>query len=201
MFKLLPLGYSYDSLKPFIDPQTMEIHYLKDHQTYVDKLNAALEKYPEWQNISVEELLTSLDKIPEEIRTQIRNHGGGHYNHSFFWPILKINQEVNKNEIIELIEQQFGNFDQFKAEFIKSATGLFGSGWTWLVWSDNNLEIMNTTNQDSPVSVGKIPLLTVDVWEHAYYLQYQNLRPMYLEAFFKVINWEKVNENYLEVKK
>jgi Fe-Mn family superoxide dismutase len=195
--QLPKLPYSYDALEPYFDAQTMEIHYTKHHQAYVDKLNAALESYPDLREKEVEELLKNLDSIPEEIRNAVRNHGGGHFNHSFWWPILK--KEVRaEGEIIEAINRKFGSFDKFKEEFSKAAINLFGSGWAWLTIKNGELEIIQTQNQDSPISQGKIPLLGIDLWEHSYYLKYQNRRAEYVEAFFHVINWEKVNENFLK---
>jgi Fe-Mn family superoxide dismutase len=194
--ELPKLAYSYDSLEPFIDAKTMEIHYSKHHKTYVDKLNAALEKHPEFQKKKVEDLLMGLNKVPEDIRTAVRNHGGGVFNHNFFWQILKKGTKP-KAEIEKAIIKKFGSFDEFKKQFTDKATTLFGSGWTWLVMNNKKeLEIMQTSNQDSPISQGKIPLITIDVWEHAYYLKYQNRRAEYIEAFFNVINWDKVNELY-----
>ena len=194
-YALPTLPYAYDALEPYIDARTMEIHYTKHHQTYIDKLNAALSDYPDFKDYSAEDLNKSLDKIPEKIRTAVRNHGGGHANHSFFWPILKKNVPISGN-VADAINAQFGDFDSFKKEFSNAAALLFGSGWAWLVVSGSQLEILTTPNQDSPLSLGKTPVIGLDVWEHAYYLKYQNRRPEYIEAFFNVINWEKVNEHY-----
>lgn len=202
MFKLPELPYSYDALEPHIDARTMEIHHQKHHQGYVNKLNAALEGYEVLKEKRVEELLKELAAVPEEVRTAVRNHGGGHFNHSFFWPLLKRTEnEMPFGEVARAINKEFENFDNFKDRFMESAVKLFGSGWAWLVVSGEKLEIMTTPNQDSPLSVGKTPVLGVDVWEHAYYLKYQNRRPEYLAAFFRVINWEKVEENFLRGKK
>lgn len=201
MLHLLPkLPYSYDALEPFIDTKTMEIHYGKHHQTYVDKLNKALEKYPKLQSKSSEELLKNLDLIPEDVRTAVRNHGGGHVNHSFFWQILKKGVEPS-GEILKTINKKFKGFDMFKEQFGEKAVGLFGSGWCWLVLNNGELEIMTTPNQDSPISQNKIPVLGLDVWEHAYYLKYQNKRADYVSAWWNVVNWKKVNENFLKAKK
>ena len=201
MFNLPKLSYSYGALEPFIDAKTMEIHHTKHHQTYIDKLNKALEKYPKLQKNSAEDLIKNLDVIPEDIRTAVKNHGGGHVNHSFFWQILKKGVEP-KGEILKAINKKFKGIDTFKEQFKDSATTLFGSGWTWLVVnSKGELEIMKTPNQDSPVTNNMIPILGIDVWEHAYYLKYQNRRPEYVDAFFHVINWEKVNENFLKARK
>ena len=171
---ILPiLGYEYDSLESFIDKKTMKIHHTKHHQTYVDKLNKALEEYPELQNKPVEELLKNPEKIPEEITNAVINNGGGHANHSFFWKVLKKEVEI-KGEISDAINSSFGDFDNFKKKLTEAALGLFGSGWTWLVLDKGKLEIINTANQISLLTEGKIPLLNLDLWEHAYYLKYQN---------------------------
>lgn len=190
MFTLPPLPYEYDALEPFIDKETMTLHHTKHHQTYVDKLNGALEKYPDLHSKSLEELLTNLKEIPEDIRTAVRNHGGGHFNHSFFWKTLaKPNGENTAPDW----------FTQFKAEFENSATTLFGSGWTWLVVEDNNLKVVNTPLQDSPIMNGQKPVLGLDLWEHSYYLKYQNRRPEYIDAFWNVVNWSEVEKNYNEL--
>lgn len=201
MKHILPiLPYAYNALEPYIDEQTMKLHHTKHHQAYVDKLNLALEQYIQLQKKPVEELIKNINKIPEEIRTQVRNNGGGHLNHSFFWPLLKKNVKIS-GEIEKAIRKKFGSYEKFKEEFSKSALALFGSGWTWFVLKNNKLEIINTQNQNSPLSENMIPLLTIDVWEHAYYLKYQNRRIEYIEAFFNIINWNKVNENYLKLLK
>ena len=189
------LGYDYDALEPFIDAKTMEIHHTKHHQTYVDKLNAALDGHDDLAGLDVNELISDLGKVPEKIRPAVRNHGGGHSNHSFFWPLLK--KEVALGGAVqEAIDRDFGSFDAFKTEFSNKATLLFGSGWTWVVADQGKLSIVTTPNQDSPVNDGKTPVLGLDVWEHAYYLKYQNRRPDYINAFFDIINWEKVNGLY-----
>jgi len=195
---LPPLPYDYNSLEPFIDEETMRIHHTKHHQTYVDKLNAALNGHQEFEALSVDELLKNPDKVPEEIRTAVRNHGGGHSNHSFFWPLLKKNISFG-GAIGEGIIKQFGSFEKFRDDFSNRAAILFGSGWTWLTIDNGKLEIITTSNQDSPLSLGKTPILGLDVWEHAYYLKYQNRRPDYIKAFFEVINWEKVNEIFYKL--
>ena len=194
-FKLPDLGYEYNALEPYIDEQTMRIHHTKHHQTYIDKLNAALEKYPELQNKSAEELIKDLNKIPEDIRTAVRNHGGGHVNHSFWWPLLKKGVEF-KGEIANEIKNKFGGFDKLKEEFSKAALGIFGSGWGWLVVNSGELEIVTTPNQDNPISVGKIPILGIDMWEHSWYIKHNANKSAYVEDFFHVINWEKVNKNF-----
>lgn len=189
------LSYKYDALEPFIDAKTMEIHYTKHHQTYVDKLNATLEKYPDLQNKKVEELLKDINALPADIRIPVRNHGGGHFNHSLFWELLKKGEKIS-GDIAKVIDKEFGNFDEFKKKFSEVALGRFGSGWAWLAVNKGKLEIYSTSNQDSPLLEGKIPVLGLDVWEHAYYLHYQNRRAEYVEAFWNIINWKKVNELY-----
>ncbi|MCL4400045.1 superoxide dismutase [Patescibacteria group bacterium] len=196
-YELPKLPYSYDALEPYIDAKTMEIHHTKHHQAYVNNLNAALEKHPEIAEKPLEELLASLDKVPEDIRTAVRNHGGGHLNHSFFWKVM--GPDVKKEPGVELaskITSAFGDIIKFKEEFTKAAGGVFGSGWAWLVIDENGkLSISTTPNQDSPISKGERPILGLDVWEHAYYLKYQNKRPDYITAFWNVVNWEAVEEN------
>jgi Fe-Mn family superoxide dismutase len=189
------LTYAYDALEPYFDARTMEIHHTKHHQTYIDKLNAALSGQEQLQKLSVEQLVRNLSEVPEHIRTAVRNHGGGHLNHSFFWPLLKKEAPV-QGPAVDAITAKFGRFDKFKEDFSNAAALLFGSGWTWLVVHKGLLEIVTTPNQDNPVSQGKTPILGLDVWEHAYYLKYQNRRPEYIAAFFNVINWERVNELY-----
>ena len=188
------LPYAYDALEPYIDARTMEIHHTKHHQTYIDKLNAALSDFPDLQQESAEGLLNNLNAVPEQIRTAVRNHGGGHANHSFFWPLLKKGASFS-GEVADAVKESFGSYEQFNQQFSSAATLLFGSGWAWLTLDGGKLEIVTTANQDSPLSQGKTPILGLDVWEHAYYLKYQNRRPEYIEAFFNVIDWEKVNEN------
>jgi Fe-Mn family superoxide dismutase len=187
------LGYGFDALEPFIDAKTMEIHHDKHHAAYVANLNKALEGHDALQKLSVEDLLADLNKVPENIRTAVRNHGGGHANHSLFWTLLKKDVKF-EGEAADAIKSTFGSFDAFKEQFVKAGGGVFGSGWAWLVKSGSKLEILGTPNQDSPLSQGKTPILGVDVWEHAYYLKYQNRRPEYLDAFFNVVNWQAVNK-------
>ncbi|MDH3891065.1 MAG: superoxide dismutase [candidate division Zixibacteria bacterium] len=197
MYTLPELGYEYDALESFIDAQTMEIHHSKHHAAYVAKLNAALEGHGELATKSAEQIICKLDQVPEDIRTAVRNNGGGHVNHSFFWQILKPNVAF-KGEIAEAINAKFGGLDKFKEEFLKTAVGVFGSGWAWLVIdSGGDLSLMGTPNQDNPISSGYTPVMGVDVWEHAYYLKYQNRRPDYVQAIFNVMNWEKINEFYV----
>jgi Fe-Mn family superoxide dismutase len=189
------LPYAYDALEPFIDAQTMTIHHTKHHQTYVDKLNQALSSFPEFNGLSVDQLMMRLADIPESIRTAVRNHGGGHANHSFFWPLLKRDVPL-KNPVKAAIENSFRTYEQFERQFSEAASTLFGSGWAWLVSDNGALRITTTPNQDNPLTQGLTPILGIDVWEHAYYLKYQNRRPDYVKAFFSIINWEKVNAHY-----
>lgn len=200
-FTLPKLSYTYDALEPVIDSKTMEIHHSKHHQTYVDKLNLALEKHPKLQKKKVEELLRDLNKIPEDVRYAVRNHGGGHYNHSLFWELMTPNKKdrEEKGKVFDKINKDFGSLEKFKESFNNSALNRFGSGWAWLVSNDGKLEICSTANQDSPVSEGKIVLLGLDVWEHAYYLKHQSNRKAYVEGFWSVVNWKKVNEIYCEL--
>lgn len=201
-FSLPPLPYAASSLEPHIDARTMEIHHGKHHNAYVTNLNAALEKYPDLQNHSIEALLAdNLAAVPDDIKTAVRNNGGGHYNHSLFWEILSHNDNGQPTgRVAEEINKKFGSFDSFKAEFKKAATGRFGSGWAWLVVnSDGSVEITSTPNQDNPLMEGKTPILGLDVWEHAYYLNYQNRRPDYVDAFWNVINWNAVEQRYQQV--
>lgn len=196
-FTLPELQYPYDALEPHIDARTMEIHHTKHHQTYVDKLNVALEKYPELTEKKVEELLVDLDAIPEEARTAVRNHGGGHANHSLFWQIMTPGGNSNiSNELDSAIKSAFGDLKTLQEKVTAAAIGQFGSGWGWLVSNQGKLEIMATANQDSPLSQGKTPLLGIDVWEHAYYLLYQNKRPDYIMAWWNVVNWEEVSRRF-----
>ncbi len=199
--ELPKLLYAYDALEPYIDAKTMEIHYTKHHQTYVDKLNAALERHPELQSKTAEELITHLSTIPDEIRMSVRNHGGGHVNHSFFWRILRKGNATNlpEGEIAKTIMDTFGGFEEFKTQFVAAATSLFGSGWCWLILDESGmLKIITTSNQDNPLMQGLFPILGIDVWEHAYYLKYQNKRADYIAAFFSVINWDEVSKIYLD---
>jgi Fe-Mn family superoxide dismutase len=193
------LPYSTDALEPHIDGKTMTIHHDKHHQAYVDKLNAALEKHPELQGRTALELILDLNAIPEDIRTAVRNHGGGHVNHTFFWTIMNPKGGgAPEGALATAIDKDFGSFDEFKSAFAAAAGGVFGSGWAWLcVGSDGNLKITATANQDNPVfTEGSLPILGVDVWEHAYYLNYQNRRPEYIKAWWNVVNWDQV-EAYL----
>jgi Fe-Mn family superoxide dismutase len=192
-FKLPPLPYAYDALEPHIDARTMEIHHTKHHQTYIDNANAALEKHPELAAKSVEDLLRDLNAIPDDIRNVIRNHGGGHANHSLFWTVLKAGGGQPSGDVAAAIDKSFGGFDAFKGQFETAAKTRFGSGWAWLsVKKDGALTVTSTPNQDSPLSEGLTPILGLDVWEHAYYLKYQNKRPDYVAAFWNVVNWDEV---------
>lgn len=190
------LPYEYDALEPHIDAQTMTIHHTKHHQAYVDKLNAALEGYPDLQNKKLEELLANLAAVPDAIRTAVRNHGGGHLNHSFFWLIMTPEKQSPEGEVAGAINSTFGSFDRFKEQFSAAAAGHFGSGWCWLVVNQGKPEIITTPNQDNPISQHRVPVLGIDVWEHAYYLRFQNRRPEYIAAWFNVINWEEVSGHF-----
>lgn len=200
-YTLPELPYAYDALEPFFDEETMHLHHDKHHQTYVNNLNAAIEKHPEFFDKTVEELVAYLDRLPEDIRIAVRNNGGGHLNHTMFWEWLAPNAGgAPTGDIAAAIDEAFGSFDDFKAEFKAAATGRFGSGWAWLVLDYGKLKVVSTANQDNPISDGQIPVLGLDVWEHAYYLKYRNVRPDYIEAFFSLINWDKVNELYAKAK-
>ncbi|MGX9708555.1 superoxide dismutase [Laceyella tengchongensis] len=196
-FELPALPYAFDALEPHIDAQTMEIHHDRHHATYVNNLNAALEGV-EVSATSVEALISNLDALPENVRTAVRNNGGGHANHSLFWEILSPNGGGEPTgEVAQAIKDTFGDFNSFKKQFTDAATKRFGSGWAWLVVKDGKLAVTSTPNQDSPLMEGATPILGLDVWEHAYYLKYQNKRPAYIEAFWNVVNWEEVNKRYL----
>jgi superoxide dismutase, Fe-Mn family len=199
IFTLPELPYGFDALEPHIDQKTMEIHHGKHHQAYVDKLNAALEGKEELQSKSLEELLGNLETVPETIRTAVRNNGGGHLNHSLFWTVIAPAKENNEpaGDLKEAVDKAFGSFDGFKKEFAQAAATRFGSGWAWLIVNaDGELEVTSTLNQDNPVMDGQTAILGLDVWEHAYYLNYQNRRPDYIESFFTIINWDAVARNY-----
>ena len=192
---LPPLPYPSDALEPHIDKQTMEIHHGKHHNAYVTNLNAALDKHPELQSKSLDDLLKSINTVPEDIRTAVRNNGGGHWNHSMFWQIMGPKAGgAPTGAIAEAITSSFGSFDKFKEEMKKAGVGRFGSGWAWLIASGNTLTIESSANQDSPVMEGKKVVMGIDVWEHAYYLKYQNRRPDYLDAWWNVVNWAEVNK-------
>ncbi len=196
-YKLPELPYAYDALEPHIDKETMNIHHTKHHNTYVTNLNAAVEGKADLESKSIEELISNLDAVPEDIRTAVRNNGGGHANHSLFWTILCPNGGgAPTGELADAIASKFGSFDQFKEEFANAAKTRFGSGWAWLVVNNGQLEVTSTPNQDSPLMEGKTPILGLDVWEHAYYLNYQNRRPDYISAFFNVVKWDEVAKRY-----
>lgn len=197
-FQLPPLPYAVDVLEPFIDAQTMTIHHDKHHAAYVNNLNAALEKHPELSNWSLEDLLVKLNEVPEDIRTAVRNHGGGHWNHTMFWEIMAPNAGgAPTGALANAINDTFGSFDTFKAEFEKAANGRFGSGWAWLVKkADGGLAIVSTANQDNPLTDGLTPLMGIDVWEHAYYLKYQNRRAEYVTNWWNVVNWSEVARRF-----
>ncbi|CAG9619319.1 superoxide dismutase [Sutcliffiella rhizosphaerae] len=200
-YELPQLPYAYDALEPHIDKETMNIHHTKHHNTYVTGINAALEGNTELQGKSVEELISNMEAVPENIKTAVRNHGGGHANHSLFWNILTPGgASAPTGELADALTSKFGTFENFKEEFSKAAATRFGSGWAWLVVNNGELEITSTPNQDSPLMEGKTPVLGLDVWEHAYYLNYQNRRPDYINAFFNVINWDVVGKLYNEAK-
>ncbi|MGI9534588.1 MAG: superoxide dismutase [Thermodesulfobacteriota bacterium] len=191
------LPFGYDALEPHIGARTMEIHHSKHHQAYVNNLNAALEKHPELQDKTVEELIADLNSIPEDIRAAVRNNGGGHVNHSLFWPCMGAGGGEPGGELAEAINSTFGSLDSFKEEFAKAAATRFGSGWAWLcVDNGGNLVVTSTPNQDNPISEGLKPILGLDVWEHAYYLNYQNRRPDYIKAWWNVVNWDQVSGNF-----
>jgi superoxide dismutase, Fe-Mn family len=199
--QLPPLPYAFDALEPHIDAQTMQIHHGKHHQAYVTNLNAALEKHPELQSKTVEELVSGINSVPEDIRTAVRNNGGGHVNHSMFWQIMAPNAGgAPTGAIADAINSTFGSFDTFKDAMNKGGAGRFGSGWVWLVSSGGKLAVESTANQDSPLMDGKKPIFGIDVWEHAYYLKYQNRRPDYLAAWWNVVNWAEINKRLASAK-
>ncbi len=192
---LPPLPYPSDALEPHIDKQTMEIHHGKHHNAYVTNLNAALEKHPELQSKSIEDLLRGINTVPEDIRTAVRNNGGGHANHTMFWQIMGPNGGgAPSGAIAEAITSSFGSFDKLKEEVKKAAVGRFGSGWAWVIDTGGKLLVESTANQDSPVMEGKKAVFGIDVWEHAYYLKYQNRRPDYVDAWWNVVNWSEINK-------
>jgi Fe-Mn family superoxide dismutase len=196
-FELPKLPYAVDALEPYIDAQTMTLHHDKHHQTYVTNLNGAIEKHPELAGKSLEDLLMDLNSVPEDIRTVVRNHGGGTWNHSMFWEIMGPNAGgAPKGELAQAVDAAFGSFDAFKSEFEKAANGRFGSGWAWLVKKGNGLAIVSTANQDNPMSEGMTPIMGIDVWEHAYYLKYQNRRAEYVTNWWNVVNWDAVTGRF-----
>ena len=202
MFKLPELPYKYDSLEPFIDAATMEVHHSKHHQTYTNNLNDALSKHPELESKSIEELLSIPGNIPEDIRAAVVNNGGGYYNHNLFWTYMTPEKTKPSAKLENTLIETFESIDNFKELFNKTATTRFGSGWAWLVLDNaDKLKIYSTANQDSPLSLGDKPLLAVDVWEHAYYLKYQNRRPEYLQNWWNVVNWQQVEELYKSIRR
>ena len=198
---ILPdLPYAYDALEPYIDEETMHLHHDKHHNTYVNNVNAALAKHPEIGE-DLEQLLSDVETIPADIRQAVINNGGGHLNHALFWELITPEKTEPSAALAADLEATFGSFEDFKAAFTTAATTRFGSGWAWLVVNpDGKLEVTSTANQDTPISEGKTPILGIDVWEHAYYVKYRNVRPDYIKAFFSVINWNKVNELYVAAK-
>ena len=199
-FEVPDLPYAYDALEPHIDEATMKVHHDKHHQAYVDKANAALEG-TEWADRDVEDVLKALDSLPADKQGPVRNNAGGHYNHSLFWEMMSPDGGGEpEGDLAAAIDEAFGSFDAFKEEFKNAGINRFGSGWAWLVWDGSGLAVVSTANQDSPVSDGQVPLLGVDVWEHAYYLKYQNLRPDYLDAFWNVVDWDYVTDRYNQAK-
>lgn len=195
-FTLPALPYAYDALEPHIDAKTMEIHHTKHHQTYVDKLNAAVSG-TEWEKMSVEDLLKNFSKVPDDKKTAVKNHGGGHANHSLFWTVLSPKGGgAPTGDLAKAIDGAFASFDAFKEKFSTAATGQFGSGWAWLIVDGGKLKVESAPNQDSPLMTGKTPILGLDVWEHAYYLKYQNKRPDYITAFWNLVNWEEVAKRF-----
>lgn len=200
-YTLPDLPYAYDALEPHIDEETMKLHHDKHHNAYVNNANAALEGHEELQKLTVEELLAQLDDVPADIKTALRNNAGGHANHSLFWKVLSPNGGGEPTGVLaDDIKQAFGSFDEFKELLETAATGQFGSGWAWLVVDNGELKVTSTANQDSPLMEGQTPILGVDVWEHAYYLNYQNRRPDYVKAFWNLVDWAEVAKRYEEVK-
>jgi Fe-Mn family superoxide dismutase len=201
-FQMLALPYAYDALEPYIDAKTVELHYSKHHQTYLNNLNGALEKHPELGSLSIEALLSDLDKVPEDVRTVVRNNGGGYYNHNIYWAIMGQNRGGEpRGRLAEAIRTAFGSFDSFKEQLEKAGMGRFGSGWAWLSKKgDGSVAIHSTPNQDTPLAEGMSPVLGVDVWEHAYYLKYQNRRAEYLSNWWNLVNWEEAERRYLQSK-
>ena len=200
-YKLPDLPYAYDALEPHIDEETMKLHHDKHHNTYVEKTNQALEGHEDLQELSIEELVAKLAEVPEDIRTAVRNNGGGHANHSLFWEVLSPEGGGEPTgELADAINDAFGSFDDFKSELEAASTGQFGSGWGWLVVDNGDLKVTSTPNQDSPLTVGQTPIFGIDVWEHAYYLNYQNVRADYVKAIWNIVNWDEVARRYDEAK-
>lgn len=200
--ELPPLPYPFDALEPYIDARTMEIHHGKHHATYVNNLNKALEAHPDLQRLPLEQLLADLNRLPESIRTAVRNNGGGHWNHSLFWRIMKKGGGGEpRGDLADAIQRTFGSFAEFKSKFSTAALNRFGSGWAWLFLKDGKLVVDSTPNQDNPIMDGAQPIMGLDVWEHAYYLKYQNRRADYIEAWWNVVNWDAIAEQYDRVRR
>jgi Fe-Mn family superoxide dismutase len=200
--KLSPLPYGYDALEPHIDARTMEIHYTKHHKGYVDKLNAALEGQGELQDLPLTELIKRVDSVPDQIRIAVRNNGGGHANHSLFWEVMSPDGGGQpEGDLSDAIDSSFGDFASFGKQFSEAATTRFGSGWAWLVVRNGKLAVESTPNQDNPLMEGKVPILGLDVWEHAYYLKYQNRRAEYVTAWWNLVNWEEVGRRFVDVQR
>ena len=200
-YELPKLPYAYDALEPHIDARTMEIHYTKHHQAYITNVNNALKDHPNLEKKSVEDLIRNLNDVPENIRTVVRNNGGGHANHSFFWQIMGPGKGgAPKGKVAEEINSTFGSFDAFKEKLAAAGVGRFGSGWAWLVYAGGKLQVLSLANQDSPFMEGQFPVMGIDVWEHAYYLKYQNKRPDYVDAWWNVVNWNAIGKRYSEAK-
>lgn len=201
-FQMLALPYAYDALEPHIDAKTVELHYSKHHQTYLNNLNGALEKHSELGNLTIEQLLSDLNRVPEDVRTVVRNNGGGYYNHNIYWAIMGPNQGGEpRGRLGEAIRSAFGSFDALKEQVEKAGMGRFGSGWAWLSKKqDGSLTVHSTPNQDTPLAEGMVPVIGVDVWEHAYYLKYQNRRAEYLSNWWNLVNWEEAERRYLQSK-
>lgn len=202
MFTLPDLPYDYSALEPFIDSETMHLHHDKHHAAYVKNLNDALAGQPDWLNKDVEDVIKNLSSVPEDIRTKVRNNAGGHANHAMYWQTMQANPNSEKRLpsgiLLRQIQKDFGDFEAFKKKFTETALGHFGSGWAWLVWKDLKLVVTDTSNQDSPLSDGAKPILLIDVWEHAYYLKYKNMRADYINAWWNIVNWEKVTQLFVE---
>jgi Fe-Mn family superoxide dismutase len=200
MFQVPDLPYAYNALEPYIDEPTMRLHHDKHHISYVEKLNKALEGKNEFLAMDINDLMKNIDTVPEDIRTAVRNNGGGHANHSLFWTVMTPNGGAVTGELAQTLNSLFGDFSTFQDKFTQAAAGVFGSGWAWLVAENNSLKITTTPNQDSPLMTGQTPILGLDVWEHAYYLKYQNKRPEYIDAWWHVVNWQEVEKRFSEAK-
>lgn len=199
MFTLPDLPYSYNALEPYIDERTMQIHHDKHHAAYVKNVNDALAGFEQFNNVTIEQLMAQLDKVPDAVRTKVRNNGGGHYNHSLFWTVMAPNAGGQPTgDLAKALNDAFGDFTKFQEQFGAAAMGRFGSGWVWLALEDGRLKIEDSVNQDSPLMNGRTPILGLDVWEHAYYLKYQNLRADYIKAWWNVVNWSEVERRYTE---